>query len=88
VIALKAAGADGPRPGGAGGTSSIVRFTLDRNLGSAASQQVGPASVNLLTGNYTVSDTDVNVDSYGADLALTRTFNTRRTSSTGCRRSR
>ncbi|GAA4470888.1 hypothetical protein GCM10023170_088430 [Phytohabitans houttuyneae] len=54
-----------------------VTVTLDQNdVGSAASDEVGPGSVSLLSGNYTVSGSDVSVDSYGSDLTLSRTFNT------------
>ena len=60
------------------GTSTAVKASLDRNQASAASELVGPGSVNLLTGNYTLSDTDVSVDAYGSDLTVTRSYNTRR----------
>ncbi|SCG70491.1 RHS repeat-associated core domain-containing protein [Micromonospora halophytica] len=68
--------------GGTGGTSSPVKMTFDRDQASAASQGVGPGSVNLITGNYTVSDTDVSVDSFGSDLTVTRSYNTRRAAET------
>jgi hypothetical protein len=63
--------------GGPAGSSNPVRFSLDRDMGSAASESVGPGSVNLLTGNYTISDTDASMDSFGSDLTVSRTFNTR-----------
>jgi RHS repeat-associated protein len=56
------------------GTSTGVTFTLDRNKTDAASAQVGPGSVNLLTGNYTLNATDANTI---GGLGLQRTFNTR-----------
>ncbi|GAA4442333.1 hypothetical protein GCM10023170_017260 [Phytohabitans houttuyneae] len=68
--------------GGTGGTSSPVKITFDRNQASAASEEIGPGSVNLITGNYTVSDTDVSVDSFGSDLTVTRSYNTRRAAET------
>ncbi|MFC7759823.1 RHS repeat domain-containing protein [Catellatospora bangladeshensis] len=64
--------------GGSGGTSSVVKLTLDRNRASAASAQVGPAHVNLLTGNATLSANDVSV----AALAVGRMFNTRQAGGT------
>ena len=77
--------ADGPvqvratLSGGPGGTTQVVHATLDQKaFGSDyASDEVGPGSVNLITGNYTVSDSDVSIDSYGSDLTVSRTFNSR-----------
>jgi RHS repeat-associated protein len=43
---------------------------------SDATQQVGPGTVALLTGDYAVSATDVNVPSYQGSLTLGRTFTT------------
>ena len=63
--------------GGAGGNSPQTSFTFDPNLGSGASSNVGPGSVNLVTGALTVSASDVSVTSYGSDLTAARTFNTR-----------
>ncbi|MFC0004532.1 ricin-type beta-trefoil lectin domain protein [Micromonospora siamensis] len=68
--------------GGTGGTSSAVKITFDRTQASAESQEIGPGSVNLITGNYTLSDTDVSVDSFGSDLTVTRSYNTRRATET------
>ncbi|MEU7871931.1 RHS repeat-associated core domain-containing protein [Dactylosporangium sp. NPDC049140] len=65
-----------------GGASAPVKISYDRNQASAASSDVGPGSVNLLTGNLTLNDTDVSVDSYGSDLTVTRAFNTRRPAAT------
>lgn len=65
-----------------GAVSSPVGITFDRNLASAEAQEIGPGSVNLVTGNLTVSDTDVSVDSYGTDLTVARSFNTRRPAET------
>ncbi|MFD0518941.1 DUF6531 domain-containing protein [Paractinoplanes durhamensis] len=53
-------------------------MTFDRNQASAESADVGPGSVNLVTGNLSLSDTDVSVDSYGSDLTVSRSYNTRR----------
>lgn len=68
--------------GGTGGTASTVKFSFDRDQASAAAEEIGPGSVNLITGNYTVSDTDVSVDSFGSDLTITRSYNTRRAAET------
>jgi RHS repeat-associated protein len=65
-----------------GNASSAVAVTFDPNQSSAASAEVGPGSVNLLTGNLTLSDTDVSVDSYGSDLTVSRSYNTRRAAAT------
>ncbi len=64
--------------GGTGGTSSPAKFSFDRDQASAAAAEIGPGSVNLITGNYTLSDTDVSVDAFGSDLTVTRSYNTRR----------
>ncbi len=68
--------------GAVDGISIPVKFSLDRNQATAASSNVGPGDVNLVTGNLTLSDTDVSVDSYGSDLTVARTFNTRQASKT------
>ncbi|WP_432838765.1 hypothetical protein [Dactylosporangium sp. CA-092794] len=65
-----------------GGASVPVKITFDRNQASAASQQVGPGSVNLLTGNLALGGVDVTVSSYGSDLTVTRSFNTRQAAAT------
>jgi RHS repeat-associated protein len=65
-----------------GSTSSGVTPTFDRRQASAESANVGPGSVNLLTGALTVSGTDVSVDSYGSDLTVARSYNTRRSAET------
>jgi RHS repeat-associated protein len=67
---------------GAPGTALATRsvpVTFDRNdFGSVnATEDMGPGSVNLLTGNLQVSATDVSVDAYGSDLTMGRTFNSR-----------
>jgi hypothetical protein len=43
----------------------------------AASAQVGMGQVNLLTGNLNLSEDDVDVASFGADLTLSRAYNSR-----------
>ncbi|MEU0092051.1 DNRLRE domain-containing protein [Kribbella sp. NPDC006257] len=63
--------------GGTAASSGAVKLTFDRNLATAATDEIGPGEVNLLTGNVTLSDTDVSVDSYGSDLTVSRTYNSR-----------
>ncbi|WP_443066227.1 DNRLRE domain-containing protein [Streptomyces sp. NBC_01262] len=54
--------------------SSAHTITLDRNAGTAPSADVGPGSVNALTGDFTLSDTDAS----GFDLSVSRTASSRR----------
>jgi hypothetical protein len=66
--------------GGAGaGASEPVAATYSRFAGgsSDATQQVGPGSVDLLTGAFTISRTDVAIPVPGteANLEFTRTYN-------------
>ncbi|MFJ5712848.1 DNRLRE domain-containing protein [Streptomyces sp. NPDC093105] len=48
--------------------------TVDRNAGTAPSEEAGPGSVNLLTGDYTLSGTDASL--FG--LSVSRTASSRR----------
>lgn len=59
-----------------GGTSGAVRFTFDRDSGGAASAEIGPGTVNLLTGAFSVSHTDV---AAGSNVGVSRTYSTRQT---------
>jgi RHS repeat-associated protein len=56
-----------------------VRTELDQSgVGSDdATEQFGPVSVDLLTGNASVQQTDVKVEAFKADLTVTRTYNSR-----------
>ncbi|MFG2040558.1 RHS repeat-associated core domain-containing protein [Dactylosporangium sp. NPDC048998] len=65
-----------------GAASSPVVITFDKDNASAATTTVGPCKVNLITGNCTLSDSDVSVRSYESDLTVTRSFNTRRAAQT------
>ncbi|MEU7712059.1 RHS repeat-associated core domain-containing protein [Micromonospora chalcea] len=56
-----------------GAPADLVKFRFDRNLASADTAQVGPGSVNLITGNYQLSASDVSV----AGLSISRTVNSR-----------
>jgi RHS repeat-associated protein len=60
--------------GPTGGSSSAVKMSLDRNQAAAANSDVGLGSVNLLTGNLAVGQTDTTTDG----ISVSRTFNTRR----------
>ncbi|XVU27913.1 phospholipase A2 [Actinoplanes sp. CA-054009] len=62
---------------GAVTVSDPVVFTLDRDTAGADPLEVGPASVNPITGNAVLSSHDVSIDGNGAALDLSRTFNTR-----------
>ncbi|WP_323447380.1 DNRLRE domain-containing protein [Streptomyces yaizuensis] len=55
------------------GSTQPLTVVVDRNASGAATDTVGPGSVNLLTGDYTLSATDASA----FDLALTRTASSR-----------
>ena len=56
------------------GYSQPVTVTVDRNAGTAPTEQVGPGEVNALTGDYNVSAKDAS----GFDLSVSRTASSRR----------
>lgn len=58
---------------GVGGSSDPVKVIFDLDRAWASSTSVGPGSVNLLTGNLSVSQTDASQ----FNLGVARTFNTR-----------
>lgn len=66
---------------GAAGTPSSTtpaqRFTLDPDRASAASAEIGPGEVNLLTGDLYVTSSDAAFGGGGASLGVARGFNTR-----------
>ncbi len=66
-------------------TLSPPTVTLNQNAFGAgyATEQVGPGSVNLVTGDYSLRSTDASVSSYGSDLTLSRTFNSRTPATAG-----
>ncbi|MFE9207524.1 DNRLRE domain-containing protein [Micromonospora sp. NPDC007230] len=68
--------------GGTAASSGAVKITFDRNQASAAAEKIGPGEVNLITGNYTLSDSDVSVASYGTELTVERSYNSRRATET------
>jgi RHS repeat-associated protein len=68
--------------GGTAAASGAVRITFDRNQATAATEEIGPGTVNLITGDLSVTDTDVSVDAYGSDLTVGRTYHSRRSTQT------
>ncbi|MFJ6214956.1 DNRLRE domain-containing protein [Streptomyces sp. NPDC092296] len=65
--------ADFTGPGNAATSSEAVSVVVDRAASGAASEKVGPGSVNLLTGDYTLSATDASF--FG--MSVTRTASSR-----------
>jgi RHS repeat-associated protein len=61
------------------GYSVPVKATVDRFIGgtSDATAPVGPGSVDLLTGNFTVSRQDVSIPGVTSGLEFSRTFSSR-----------
>jgi RHS repeat-associated protein len=66
-------------PSGVEGYSAPVEASVNRFLGGPkdATAQVGPGTVDLLSGNLTVGRTDVSIPTFGAALEFARTFNSR-----------
>ncbi|MFE7479859.1 DNRLRE domain-containing protein [Streptomyces sp. NPDC057552] len=69
-IEVRAAFTDGAAPA----YSPANEITVDRNAGTAPSEETGPGSVNLLTGDYELSATDASL--FG--LSVSRTASSRR----------
>ncbi|MGY0066904.1 RHS repeat-associated core domain-containing protein [Streptomyces sp. QTS137] len=65
--------ADFTGPSSASGSTEPLTAVVDRNASGASAEDVGPGSVNLLTGDYTLSSTDVS----GFDLSVARTASSR-----------
>lgn len=65
--------------GGAGGATPATRVQIDlKGLDTrTATADIGPGSVNLLTGNFSLADTDVSIDAGLATLAVAHTYNSR-----------
>ncbi|MGW0926633.1 DNRLRE domain-containing protein [Streptomyces sp. NPDC002755] len=61
--------ADFTGPSSASASSDPVNVTVDRGADGAASEEVGPGSVNLLTGDFTLSDNDASF--FGLSVART-----------------
>ncbi|MDX6609194.1 MAG: hypothetical protein QOF85_1119 [Solirubrobacterales bacterium] len=62
------------------GYSAPVNATVDRFVGAPrdATAPIGPGSVDLLTGNFTVARTDVSIPGLGAGLEFSRTHSSRK----------
>ncbi|MFG3590485.1 DNRLRE domain-containing protein [Streptomyces sp. NPDC047990] len=65
--------ADFTGPNSASGATQPLAVVVDRNADGAAASEVGPGSLNLLTGDYTLSGTDVSV----LDMTVTRSASSR-----------
>ncbi|MFE7134187.1 RHS repeat-associated core domain-containing protein [Streptomyces sp. NPDC057638] len=65
--------ADFTGPAGATGATAPLGVVVDRNADGAATDEIGPGTLNLLTGDYTLSATDANA----FDLSVTRTASSR-----------
>ncbi|MFG3493817.1 DNRLRE domain-containing protein [Streptomyces sp. NPDC047928] len=65
--------ADFTGPNSATGSTQPLTVVVDRNASGAATDEVGPGTLNLLTGDYTLSDTDASA----FDLSVTRTASSR-----------
>ncbi|MEU3282426.1 DNRLRE domain-containing protein [Streptomyces antibioticus] len=51
--------ADFNGPNSASGVTEPLTVVVDRNANGAASEEIGPGSLNLLTGNYSLTESDV-----------------------------
>jgi RHS repeat-associated protein len=68
-------------PAGANGATKPVNFKLDRrDPQKQASADIGPGSVNLLTGDFTTTMTDVDAAAWMGDLTVSRTYHSRNVS--------
>jgi RHS repeat-associated protein len=64
---------------GADGYTPAAKVVLDRAKGGPADAraEVGPGSVDLLTGNFSVSRADVSIPGFGSTLEFSRTLSSR-----------
>ena len=64
---------------GAGGYTKPVSAEVNRHIGGPkdAAAPVGPGSVDLMTGNFTVSRTDVSIPAFNSTLEFSRSFSSR-----------
>lgn len=62
---------------GASGYTKPVEAELDRTLGGPmdAAAPIGPGSVDLLTGNFSLSRTDVSIPAFNSRLSFSRSIN-------------
>jgi RHS repeat-associated protein len=63
----------------AGGYTKPVSAEIQRHTGGPkdATAGVGPGSVDLMTGNYTISRTDLSIPAFNASLEFSRSFSSR-----------
>ncbi|MEU9230365.1 RHS repeat-associated core domain-containing protein [Streptomyces massasporeus] len=59
--------ADFTGPGSASGNTEPLTVVVDRNGDGAATQDIGPGSLNLLTGNYSIDETDTSLFGMGVN---------------------
>jgi len=65
-------------------TEDVIAKLVPSGVGSDdAGAQVGPVTVDLVTGNAALTATDVSIDAFKADLTVTRTYNSRETATVG-----
>jgi RHS repeat-associated protein len=71
--------------GSSAGNSQDVKVMLDQTgiNGDQATTRIGPGQVNLLTGNFSTTATDVAIDSWGNDLTMSRAYNSRQADTAG-----
>jgi RHS repeat-associated protein len=64
---------------GADGYSAPVETIVDRGLGGAKdpTASVGPGTVDLLTGNFDTTATDVSIPTFDSSLGFSRSYNSR-----------
>lgn len=69
----------------ASGRSAPVDAEINRFLGAPrdAVTQVGPGTLDLVTGNLSLARTDVSMPAYGSSLEFSRTYNSRDTTAGG-----
>lgn len=61
-----------------GGVTPVRNFRIDRkNPETSSHEQIGPAKVDLLTGDVTIAETDVDISAFINDLQVTRTYHSR-----------
>jgi RHS repeat-associated protein len=61
------------------GITEPVKVTIDRSMGSPhdATAQVGPGTVNLMTGNFAITQTDVSIPGMTTGLTFARSHSSR-----------
>jgi RHS repeat-associated protein len=63
---------------GDGGMTGDVNFRLDRRgIDGAPTESIGPGELNLLSGEFSMSQTDASITAFLQDLTLTRTYRSR-----------